>query len=201
MKKIILSLALLFVINSAAMGAHQLSDFPLGMTQQEAVARGLAMQDQYGGLVNIMFGGREWPAALVFENQRLVYVLLRQSGEDFITGARGGLFGQLGWLAIYAVTDRNLEFDAVALASSGMSEEAIEREHERFRETMQIQNIRNFTSVHVSMRVWAALRQLREGTPAETFPDAVLSHLTVNENEVTLMFTTFGYMDRMNRRM
>ena len=200
MKKIVLSLVLLFVISSAAAAAPWLSEFPLGMTQAEAVAKGLVMQDQHGGLVNVMFGGREWPTALVFENERLVYLILQGSGDEYVAAADDGLW-QLGWLIIYAATERNLVFDAVKLAASGMDETAIGDEYEKFQEIMRSQQFMNSVSIYVSDRVWMTFRELRgDENPVEKHPDAVICNVTTNGNDITLVFSTFGYMDKINRQ-
>jgi len=198
MRKIILVLALLFVINSSAMAANWLSDFPLGMTKVEAVAKGLVMKDQFGGLMDIMFGGKEWPTALVFENDKLVYLLLKGNGDEYISAADEGGW-QLGWLIIYAATDKNLTFDAVKLASSGMDETAIGEEYEKFQEIMQSQKFTNSVSVYISERVWVTFKQLRGENPVEKYPDAALCNATTIGNDITIVFSTFGYMDKVKK--
>ena len=199
MKKIVFSLVLLFVINSAAMAAHQLSEFPLGMPKMEALAKGLVLQDQQGGLMNIAFGGREWPTALVFENDKLVYLLLKGNGDEYVSAINYGLVAQLGWLIIYEATDKNLVFDAIKLASSGMDEMAIADEYEKFLTIMESQRFTSSTSVYISSMVWAAFKQLRGENPVDTYPEATLCHATINGNDVSLVFTTFGYMDRIKK--
>ena len=199
MKKIILGLVLALVINSTAMAAHMLSDFPLGMSKAEAIAKGLVLQDQQGGLANILFGAKEWPTALVFENEKLVYLMLKGNGEDFLSSADYGLLQQLDWLVVYVSTDKNLVFDAIKLAASGMNETAIGDEYEKFQGIMQSQKFTNSLSVYVSERVWAAFKQLRGEKPADKYPDAAICSVTTNGNDITLVFSTFGYIDKMNK--
>jgi len=198
MKRIILSLVLIFVINSAAMAAHLLSEFPLGMPKAEAIAKGLVMKDQHGGLLNVMFGNREWPTALVFENEKLAYLILKGNGEEYVSSADDGLW-QLGWLAVYVATEKNLVFDAVKLAASGMDEMAIGDEYEKFQGIMQSQKFENSVSVYISDRVWSAFKGLSGEKPAEKYPDAALCNVTANGNDITLVFSTFGYIDKMNK--
>ena len=198
MKKVILSLAFLFIINSTAMAARQLSDFPLGMSRAEAISKGLVMRDQHGGLADVIFGGKEWPAALVFEDEKLIYLILNGSGDEYLSAADDGLW-QLGWLVIYAATDNNLTFDAVKLAASGMDEIAIGEEYENFQQIVQSQNFKDSVSVYVSERVWIAFRELRGENPVDKYPDATICNVTVNKNEATLVFSTFGYMNKIRQ--
>ena len=198
MKRIILGLALILVINSTAMAAHLLSEFPLGMFKAEAITKGLVLQDQQGGLLDIMFGGKEWPTALVFENEKLVYLMLKGNGEDFVSSANDGLW-QLGWLVVYVSTDKNLVFDAIKLAASGMDEMAIGDEYEKFQGIMQSQKFTNSLSVYVSDRVWSAFKQLRGEKPTDKYPDAAICNVTANGNDITIVFSTFGYIDKMNK--
>jgi hypothetical protein len=201
MKKVVLSLALLLIISSAATvaAAPQLSEFPIGMAQDEALVKGLVMRDQYGGTVNVTFGGKVWPAALVFENRRLVYVIIKENGDEYLTATDDGLW-QIGWLVIYASTERNLVFDAINLAASGKDETAIGEEYERFQDIMRSQNFTNSNSVYISPRVWAAFALLKGENPIEKYPDATICNVTIEGKDVTLVFSTFGYMDKMNRQ-
>jgi hypothetical protein len=199
MKKIFLSLALLFVICSVAIAAPRLSEFPLGMTQKDAIAKGLIMRDQHGGILATMFGGKEWPTALEFENDKLVYLILKGVGEEFISVADEGLW-QIGWLVIYMATDKNLVFDAVKLAASGKNEMAIADEYEKFQEIMQSQKFTNSVSMYVSDRVWETFKQLRDESPIEKYADTALCNVTIQGNDVSLVFTTFGYMDKINKQ-
>ncbi|MCL1941399.1 MAG: hypothetical protein FWG09_05605 [Synergistaceae bacterium] len=199
MKKIIISLALIFIINSAAAAAPSFYEFPLGMAKTEAVAKGLVLQDQFGGLMDVDFGGKTWPTALVFEDEKLVYLILKGNGNEYLSASDDGL-GRLGWLVIYASTDKNLVFDAIKLASSGKDEEGIADEFEKFQEIMQSQNFTNFTSIYISDWIWMALKHLRGENPAEKYPDATICNMTANGNEITLMFSTFGYMEKAKKQ-
>jgi len=199
MKKIVLGLALLFVFNSVAMAAPMISEFPLGMTQKEAIANGLIMQDELGGILVASFGDKDWPTALVFENDKLIYLILKGASEEFVNAADVGL-GRIGWLAVYATTDNNLVFDAVKLASSGKNESEIGDEYDRFLEIMTSQGYTNLNSVYISDYVWVTFRQLRGESPVDKFPEAALCNVTTSGNDITLVFTTFGYMDKMNKQ-
>jgi hypothetical protein len=199
MKRIVLCFVLVFVINSVAVAAPLLSDFPLGMTQKEAIAKGLVMQDEYGGILNVMFGGKEWPAALVFENEKLIYLILKGNGSEFISAAEDGLW-LISWLIIYEATDNNFVFDAIKHAASGMSDEAIGEEYEKFLIIKNSQNYKNSNAIYVSVGVWSTIRLLRGETPVDKYPDAALCNISTDGNEVTLVFTTFGYMDKMSRQ-
>ena len=203
MKKVVLKvglgLVLLVVFCSVAVAAPSLSEFPIGMTQEEAVAKGLVMRDQHGGTVNVVFGGKVWPAALVFENRKLVYVIIKENGDEYLTATEDGLW-QIGWLVIYSATDRNLVFDAIQLAASGKDENAIGEEYERFLNIMRNQNLTNSNSVYISPRVWAAFAVLRGEKPVEKYPDATMCNVTIEGKDATLVFTTFGYMDKMNKQ-
>jgi|GEM_PF-2107013 len=199
MKKIVLSLALLFVINSVAMAAPMLSEFPIGMTQKDAIAKGLIMQDEYGGIIVTSFGDKDWPTALVFENDKLIYLILKGTGEELVTAADIGL-GRIGWLTVYAATDNNLVFDAVNLASTGKDESDIGDEFDRFLEIMQSQGYKNSNFVYISDYVWYTFKELRGESPVDKFPEAALCNVTTSGNDITLIFTTFGYMDKMNKQ-
>ena len=198
LRKVILSIVLLFIINSCAMAAHQISDFPLGMSKVEAIAKGLVMKDQFGGLIDIRFGSKEWPTALVFEDEKLVYLMLNGKGNDYVAAAEDGLW-QLGWLAVYATTDNNLTFDAVNLAASGMDEMAIGEEYEKFHQIMQSQKYANCASMYISDRVWSTIKQLKAEKPADKYPDAAICNVTIKNNEALIIFSTFGYIKKMNR--
>jgi len=195
MKRIIFGLVLLLIISSTAVAAPMLSEFPLGMSQKDAVAKGLVMRDQHGGMINVNFGAKEWPAAMVFENEKLVYIILKGSGNESIT-AIDDILGQSGWLIIYASTDNNLVFDAIKLASSGMNEEAIGDEYEKYLRIMQSQKYTNSVTIYVSERVWYTFKLLRNENPIEKYPEAVMCNLTTEGNDITLVFSTFGYMNR-----
>jgi hypothetical protein len=199
MKKIIFGFVLIFVICPAVMAAPLLSEFPLGMTQKEATAKGLIVRDQQGGVVAAMFGGKEWPAAMVFENDKLVYIILKGSGDEFSTAADYGIL-QLGWVVINAATENNLVFDALNLVFSGMDADAIDIEYEKFQEIMQTQKYTNYTATYMSYRVFVALLQLKNEKPIDKYPDATICNLTVNGSDTTVVFTTFGYMDKMKKQ-
>jgi len=199
MRIVVLSLILLFVICSVASAARQLSEYPIGMTQDEALAKGLVMQDQHGGTVNVMFGGKAWPAALVFENRKLVYLIIKENGDDYLTAADDGLW-HIGWIVIHAATERNLVFDAIKLAASGKDEIAIGEEYEKFLEIMRSQNFTNLNSTYISPRVWAAFALLRGENPVEKYPDATICNVSIEGKDVTLVFSSIGYVDKMNRQ-
>jgi hypothetical protein len=199
MKKIILCFALLFVINSVAMAAPMLSEFPLGMTQKEAVAKGLIMQDEQGGILVTSFGDLDWPTAMVFENDKLIYLILKGSSEEFVSALDTGLW-RIGWLVVYAATDNNLVFDAVKLASSGKNEFEIGDEYDTFLQIMTTQGFTNSHSVYISENVWSTFKQLRGENPVDKYPEAALCNVTIRGNDITAVFTTFGYMDKMNKQ-
>ena len=200
MKKIVIGLFLLLVICSTAVAAPLLSEFPMGMSLNDAKTKGLIMRDNIGGILSISFGDKVWPAALVFENEKLVHLILKGAGSEFIAASDDGLLWQLSWLIIYSATDRNLVFDAVKLASSGMSDEAISEEYGKFLDIVQSQKFVNSVSVYVSERVWATFKQLRNENPVDVYPDATLCNVTTDGNDITLVFSTFGYISRMNKQ-
>ncbi|MCL1874750.1 MAG: hypothetical protein FWF87_00660 [Synergistaceae bacterium] len=195
MKRIIVCIALLFVIESVALAAQMLSEFPMGMAQKDAIAKGLVMKDQQGGVVVTEFGGKEWPTAMVFENEKLVYLILKGEGNEYLTGADYGL---LGWLVIHMATDNNLVFDAIKLASSGKNEDEIGVEFEKFLDIMQAQKYTKYSASYIGEAVWLTIKYLRgDENPVEKYPSANICNMTVNGSDISLVFTTFGYMGKI----
>lgn len=198
MKKILLCIALLFLIDSVVMATPQLSEFPLGMNQKEAVGKGLILKDNQGGAMVTEFGGKDWPTAMVFENETLVYLILRGDGDEYISAADYGL---LGWLVTHMATENNLEFDAIKLASTGMNEDQIGIEFEKFLDIMQAQKYTKFNSTYIGEAVWLTIKYLgSDENPIEKYPKANICNMKVNGSDISLIFTTFGYMGKLNNQ-
>lgn len=197
MKKFIFCITFLLLTCSAGFAA-QLSDFPLGMPQKDALANGVVMKDDKGGVARISFGGMDWPAAFIFENGALVYIILNGNGDEFIAAADDGMW-QLGWLIIYAATDKSkVVFDAVKLAASGANEEQIGEAYEKFQEESQKLKYTRSSSVYISERVWMTFRQT-PGNPIEQYPDAVVCNITTDGSNINLVLSTFGYIDKLKK--
>jgi len=200
MKRIILSLVLLFfAINSAALAAPAIAEFPLGMTKQEAVSKGLIMKDEQGGILVTTFGEKDWPTALTFENDKLVSLILKGSDEEFVAAANEGLL-RLDWMVIHSATENNQVFDAFKLIFEGKSFDDVVLEYENFYNVniTQSQNLTKYTSTYISERTLVAFLKLRDQKPVEAYPDSTLCRVSAAGNDITLMFTTFAYMGKMN---
>lgn len=195
MNRLILCVAVLLLTCSTASAAARLSDFPVGMAEKEAVGRGVVKQDAKGGSLSIEFGGEVWPAAFIFEDGKLAYVALKGNGQKYMAAAEEGLW-QLGWLIIYATTDKNIIFDAVALSAKGVPEEQIGEAYGQFQEQMQRQKYTKSASIYISERVWVTFKNSTEN-PVIKYPDAVVCNITTDGEEINIVFSTFGYIEKV----